>query len=98
MDGGNCQSFPAMGKGSESAKIAQHGDPTVGTVENVVCVVHMPVNLPCPVVFVHALAAGHIVLHGILLIFGMGERPIPIHVVAGQGMLETRAAHHGEHE
>jgi hypothetical protein len=87
---------PFEGFQGSTSEILQVIENAVGPSNDVADVVHVGIDLARPGIFVAALTAGHVVLHVILLILRVGDESVAVDVVAGQGMLKARAAHHAE--
>ena len=77
-----------------TAEILEGVDNTIGAAQDVAEVVHMGIDLTCAAIFVAALTAGHVVLHVVLLILGVGDDSVTVNVMAGQRMLEAGTADH----
>lgn len=82
----HCQSLALM------TETAQQVHDSVGLSDHVAGIGNMRSHQACATVFIATLAACEVVLHVVLLVFGMGDRTVTVHVVAGKWMLEAGAA------
>ena len=73
------------------SEVLEHVGRLAGFADKIANAVHVIHGKSDTGVFVHPLAHGHVVAGVALLILGMGDDSVAIHVVVGEGMVGARA-------